>query len=89
MDKKQQKENPNERKGSLLLAWQVTNKHCLVIGAGDVALSRIDHLITAKAKITVITGSATVHPKIKQYYEEGLVQTLIERDYKSSDLTMY
>lgn len=74
--------------GSLMLAWQVKNKHVLVVGAGDVGLSRIDHLLAANAKITVISGP-TVHPTIKAYESMGLLENLIERDFKMSDLKMY
>ena len=79
----------SETKGSLLLAWQVKDKHCLVIGSGDVALSRIQHLITAQAKITVITGTSKLHPKILQLNEQGKIFNLIQRDYQSNDLTLY
>jgi precorrin-2 dehydrogenase/sirohydrochlorin ferrochelatase len=77
-------------KGSLLLAWQVKDKHCLVIGSGEVALSRILHLIRANAKITVITGSSKeIHPEITKLNGEGSIHRLLERDYLSSDLTIY
>lgn len=83
-----EKEKP---KGSLLLAWQVKNKHCLVIGSGDVALSRIEHLVRAQAKITVITGTSSkgINPKILELNENGQIYNLILRDYETSDLTMY
>lgn len=74
--------------GSMMLAWQVRGKHVLVVGAGDVALSRIDHLLVADAKITVVTG-CDVHPTIKSYHELGLLEDLIERDFQPSDLKMY
>jgi len=77
--------------GSLLLAWQVKDKHCLVIGGGDVALSRIHHLIRAQAKITVIGGTSEkgINAEILQLNKEGHIYKLLERDYESSDLTMY
>lgn len=64
------------------------DKHVLVVGAGDVALSRIDHLLAANAKITVITGEST-HPIIEKYNEMGLLQAVIKRKFKLSDLQMY
>lgn len=76
-------------KGSLLLAWQVKDKHCLVIGSGDVALSRILHLQRANAKITVVTGTLKIHPDIKKLNDDGALHQLLERDYLSSDLTIY
>lgn len=77
--------------GSLLLAFQVKHKHCLVIGSGNVALSRIEHLIRAEALITVIAGppGGNVCPEIRAYAESGKVYKFIERDYEPSDLTMY
>lgn len=81
--------DPNEKRGSLLLAWQVRDKHCLVIGSGDVALSRIEHMIVAQAKITVITGETKVHPQILKLNEQGAIHKLIERNYQPSDLKMY
>ncbi|KAK6205615.1 putative NAD(P)-binding-domain-containing protein [Scheffersomyces amazonensis] len=63
----------SQSKGSLLLAWQVKDKHCLVIGAGDVALSRINHLVIAQAKITVITGqNGNIHPDIIKLNEQEI-----------------
>lgn len=74
--------------GSLLLAWQVKDRHCLVIGAGEVALSRVDHLIRANAKITVISG-AKLHPGIAQHNSDKLLYNLVERDFQPADLHMY
>ncbi|KAG0688493.1 Bifunctional dehydrogenase and ferrochelatase [Pichia californica] len=71
---------PPPPNGSLMLAWQVKT--------GDVALSRIDHLLQANAKITVVAGN-DIHPTIKIYYEMGLLQDLIQRKFKLSDLKMY
>lgn len=78
-----------EVSGSLLLAWQVKGKHCLVIGSGDVALSRINHLIRANAKITVITGGGHIHEDIVKLHEEGVIYNLVKRNYQSRDLKMY
>lgn len=76
--------------GLLLLAWQVKDKHCLVIGGGDVALSRVHHMIKAEAKITVITGSSKTHPELVQLHKEGKIYALLERDYNAgTDLTLY
>lgn len=81
---------PKEKpKGSLLLAWQVENKHCLVIGGGNVGLSRVHHLIRANAKITVITGPGNVEPELIELNKKGLIHKFIERNYESRDLTMY
>jgi precorrin-2 dehydrogenase/sirohydrochlorin ferrochelatase len=59
-----------------------------VVGAGDVALSRVDHLLVADAKVTVVTGN-DIHPVLLKYEELGLLESLIRRDFKLSDLKMY
>lgn len=74
--------------GSLLLAWQVKDKHCLVIGGGDVGLSRVHHLIRANATITVVTGDKT-HPDLVELNNQGKIYSLLERPYLPLDLTMY
>ncbi|ODV79375.1 siroheme synthase middle domains-like protein [Suhomyces tanzawaensis NRRL Y-17324] len=79
----------SETKGSLLLAWQVRDKHCLVIGSGEVALSRILHLIRAQAKITVVAGSRDIHPEIVALHEKRQLFKLIRREYQTPDLTIY
>lgn len=73
---------------SLLLAWQVKDKPCLVIGAGEVALSRVVHLARANARITIVSGPY-VHPKLEEMNKEGKIEKLIRRGYKAEDLTMY
>lgn len=75
--------------GLLLLAFQVKGKHCLVIGGGNVALSRVEHLIRANAKITVITGGGNVCQEMKDYAANGKIHKLVEREFKLTDLTMY
>lgn len=74
--------------GSLMLAWQVKDKHCLVIGGGDVGLSRVYHLIRANAKITVVTGDKTL-PELLELNTQGKIHKLLQRDYELLDLTMY
>lgn len=72
---------------SLLLAWQVKDKPCLVIGAGEVALSRVVHLARANAKITIVTGPK-VHPTLEEMVKDGKIHQIIRRNYQPSDLTM-
>lgn len=78
-------------KASLLLAWQVQNKHCLVIGSGEVALSRINHLLRADAKVTVVAGKddKKVHKDIFELDQQEKLHKFIRRDYLTSDLTLY
>lgn len=60
-----------------------------MIGAGDVALSRIVHLIRAHAKITVVAGDAPLNPEISKLHAEGHIYRLLERKYVPSDLQLY
>lgn len=67
---------------------RLIDKHVLVVGAGDVALSRVDHLLQANAKITVVTGES-VHPILRKYHEMGLLEDLVVRNFRLSDLKLY
>lgn len=80
-----------EGHGSLLLAWQVNGKHCLVIGGGDVALSRIKHLLRARAKITVLSGEkeTRINSEIVELHKQGKIFNLVNRNYHMEDLSMY
>ncbi|GAV47918.1 hypothetical protein ZYGR_0AI02140 [Zygosaccharomyces rouxii] len=51
---------------SLLLAHQLRNKNVLVIGAGDVALTRLKKLIPTGCKITII--GPEINPQLKESY---------------------
>jgi precorrin-2 dehydrogenase / sirohydrochlorin ferrochelatase len=66
--------------GSLLLAWQVKDKPALVVGGGEVAKSRIEHLQRAEAKITVIADSFDSDVRSISNIQ------LIERKFQTSDL---
>lgn len=74
--------------GSLLLAWQVKDKHCLVIGGGEVGLSRVHHLIRANARITVVTGEKP-HEDLVELHKQGKIHKFLQRPYDLHDLTMY
>ncbi|KAI0306744.1 putative NAD(P)-binding-domain-containing protein [Multifurca ochricompacta] len=45
----------DSRSGSLLIAWQLKEKHVLIVGGGKVASSRIQDVLAAGAKVTVIS----------------------------------
>lgn len=76
-----------QKPGSLLLAWQVKDKHTLVIGGGEVAYSRIVHLLRANAKVTVVAPE--IHPEIEKLNDQGEIYSLLRRDYNPGDLRMY
>ncbi|OWB75398.1 lyase activity protein [[Candida] boidinii] len=76
-----------EPDASLILAWQVKDKRVLVIGGGEVALSRVNHLLQANAKITIV---APVFEDVLKYYNElNLFENFIQRKFIKKDLTMY
>ena len=56
--------------GSLLLAWQLKDKHVLIIGGGDVASGRIESVLVADARVTLISPSAGLHPLTKKFIEQ-------------------
>lgn len=57
------------------------------MGGGEVAASRIYHLLNANAKITVI--SPTLGEEIKYREDAGLLHAVHRRKFTESDLTMY
>ncbi|KAI0665070.1 siroheme synthase [Cubamyces menziesii] len=56
--------------GSLLLAWQLKDKHVLIVGGGDVASGRIESVLVADARITLIAPRACLHP-LTQYFVDN------------------
>ncbi|KAH3668096.1 hypothetical protein OGAPHI_001850 [Ogataea philodendri] len=62
------------------------DRHVLVVGGGEVGLSRVNHLLQADAQITVV--SPEFEPTIEKYAELGLL-TLIRRKFEMKDLQMY
>ncbi|ODV94334.1 hypothetical protein PACTADRAFT_60513 [Pachysolen tannophilus NRRL Y-2460] len=86
MEAKKEIEIP-EPNGSLMLAWQVKNRHVLLIGGGEVATSRVKLLLQANAKITIV--SPEVSEEIEEFNALGLLHAVIKRKYELSDLTMY
>ncbi|KAF3904759.1 hypothetical protein ABW20_dc0102235 [Dactylellina cionopaga] len=74
--------------GSLLLAWQVRNKRVLLVGGGNVAASRIVHLLNADALITLICPPTGLHPETAHRLKSHPSRiTYIPRAFHSSDLS--
>ncbi len=61
------------------------DRHCLVIGGGSVASRKVKNLLTANAKITII--SPKISDTLKQLATDNKV-TVIEREYQESDITV-
>ncbi|KIW02687.1 uncharacterized protein PV09_06124 [Verruconis gallopava] len=71
--------------GSLILAWQVRNKHVLVIGGGEVAAGRILNVLNADARVTVICPSSGLNPEVAYRISQNQI-THIDRTFEPSDL---
>jgi precorrin-2 dehydrogenase / sirohydrochlorin ferrochelatase len=56
--------------GSLLLTWQLKDKHVLIVGGGDVASGRIESVLVADALVTIISPNEGLHPLTKEYIKK-------------------
>jgi precorrin-2 dehydrogenase/sirohydrochlorin ferrochelatase len=71
--------------GSLLIAWQLKDKHVLVVGAGEVASSRIQHVRDAGAKVTVVSPGHGLSEQTKQLISHNHI-IFWDRKFLSTDL---
>ncbi|KAJ6127640.1 Siroheme synthase domain 3 [Penicillium sp. IBT 18751x] len=71
--------------GSLILAWQVKNKHVVVIGGGEVAAGRIVHALNADAKVTVVSPSSGLNEEVAFRIAEKQVSH-VDRNFEPCDL---
>jgi precorrin-2 dehydrogenase/sirohydrochlorin ferrochelatase len=62
---------------------KLANKPCTVIGAGNIAESKIESMITAEARVTVIAPEAL--PRVQAWAAEGAL-TWHQREYREGDL---
>ncbi|KAL1744547.1 putative NAD(P)-binding-domain-containing protein [Schizophyllum fasciatum] len=62
----QPSETPTAQGGSLLIAWQLTDKNVLIVGGGEVAAQRIESLIPTDANITVLSPQKGVSARTQQ-----------------------
>ncbi|KAL7283178.1 hypothetical protein ACG7TL_002604 [Trametes sanguinea] len=53
--------------GSLLLAWQLKDKHVLIVGGGDVASGRIESVLVADARVSLIAPRSGLHPLTQHF----------------------
>ena len=76
-----------ETPGSLLIAWQLRDKHALVLGGGHVAASRIQHLLVAGAKITLVSPAEGLNEVTKSLIDNNLNNIVFhDRAFLSTDL---
>ena len=52
----------NIGQGALLIAWQLKDKNVLIVGGGEVAAQRLESILTADAKITLLSPDKGLHP---------------------------
>lgn len=71
--------------GSLILAWQIRNKHVLVIGGGEVAAGRILNLLNADARVTVVCPAAGLNDEVRYRIQQNQV-THVDRVFLPLDL---
>ncbi|KAL2753106.1 hypothetical protein ACRALDRAFT_1052862 [Sodiomyces alcalophilus JCM 7366] len=71
--------------GSLILAWQVKGKNVLVVGGGEVAASRIYHVLNADANVTVVCPTSGLNPEVSHRISRGQVKH-VDRVFEPSDL---
>lgn len=66
---------------SLLVAWQLKDKHVLIVGGGDVASGRIESVLAADARLTIISPSSGLHPLTKLFIEGPYPITYHDRTF--------
>jgi precorrin-2 dehydrogenase / sirohydrochlorin ferrochelatase len=71
--------------GSLILAWQIKNKHVLVIGGGEVAAGRILNLLNADARVTVVCPASGLNDEVRHRVQSNQV-THLDRVFLPLDL---
>ncbi|KAF8589966.1 siroheme synthase [Ramaria rubella] len=49
---------------SLLLAWQLKDRNVVIVGGGDVASQRLVAVLSADAKVTLISPRSGLHPRV-------------------------
>lgn len=65
------------------ICLDLTNRHCLVIGGGEVAERKVISLLEARARVQVISPQIT--DRISQLAKEGMIN-LTKREYRTGDL---
>jgi precorrin-2 dehydrogenase/sirohydrochlorin ferrochelatase len=62
---------------------KLASRPCIVVGAGNIAESKIESLLTAEARVTVIAPQAL--PRVQEWAESGAL-TWHQREYVHGDL---
>ncbi|VDC07173.1 unnamed protein product [Peniophora sp. CBMAI 1063] len=75
-----------DESGSLLIAWQLDRKAVLIVGGGEVASGRIEHVLAAGASISLVCPAAGLHPLTKDFLARSTKITHHDRNFELSDL---
>ena len=78
-------DSPTLGDGSLLIAWQLKSKHVLIVGGGDVASGRIESVLAADARVTIICPSTGLHPLTKKFIDGPYQITYHDRVFGGAD----
>ncbi|KAF8556893.1 siroheme synthase [Imleria badia] len=70
---------------SLLVAWQLKSRHVLIVGGGDVASGRIESVLVADARVTIICPSTGLHPLTKKFIDGPHQITYHDRVFGGAD----
>ncbi|KAJ3125415.1 hypothetical protein HK098_000303 [Nowakowskiella sp. JEL0407] len=70
---------------SLLVAYQLSNKHVLVIGGGKESYGRVSQAYDAGANVTLLAPKESLTPDVASYVAENNIK-LISRDYVDGDI---
>ncbi|KAH8705950.1 hypothetical protein BGW36DRAFT_393413 [Talaromyces proteolyticus] len=71
--------------GSLIVAWQVKDKHVLVVGGGEVAAGRILHALNADSRVTVVCPKTGLNDEVAFRVAQNQVSH-IDRNFEPCDL---
>ncbi|PKI84124.1 Bifunctional dehydrogenase and ferrochelatase [Malassezia vespertilionis] len=67
--------------GSLLLAWQLRNKHVLLVGGGEVAASRLVHAKNADAHLTVMAPRGGLCAEMQHRLATHAIDTYLDASF--------
>ncbi|KAM5539130.1 hypothetical protein V8D89_007353 [Ganoderma adspersum] len=70
--------------GSLIVAWQLKDKHVLIVGGGNVASGRIESVLVADARITLIAPRVGLHALTKHFVDNSDRITYHDRPFSGS-----
>ncbi|KAG0234126.1 hypothetical protein BGW42_006866 [Actinomortierella wolfii] len=75
---------------SLILAWQIKNKHVIIIGGGFVAAGRLVNVLEADANVTIIAPeNEEVSDIIQQHVKDHSAKVrLLQRRFRDTDLLL-